>query len=54
MSLQNQCIIQGEKVIIRNINAEDVEPLYILIYGEKEPEWKKWDAPYFELERKSL
>lgn len=26
-----------------------MEPLWELIYGDPNPEWKKWDAPYFPL-----
>ncbi|WP_373426075.1 GNAT family N-acetyltransferase [Paenibacillus radicibacter] len=29
------------------MTEEDLQTLHQLIYGEKEPEWKKWDAPYF-------
>ncbi len=39
---------QDKELVIRPINEKDVPQLWQLIYGEKEPEWKKWDAPYFE------
>ncbi|MED0666914.1 GNAT family protein [Bacillus badius] len=32
---------------IRPIHEEDLRSLWELIYGEENPEWKKWDAPYF-------
>lgn len=40
----------GEKVKLKTITEEDLFPLWNLIYGVEEPEWKKWDAPYFPLE----
>lgn len=33
---------------IRTINEEDLFSLWTLMYKESSPEWKKWDAPYFE------
>jgi len=33
---------------IRPINEEDFFSLWTLMYKESSPEWKKWDAPYFE------
>lgn len=42
--------IRGEKVSLRAIHEGDLPELYELIYGEKESEWKKWDAPYYPLE----
>jgi RimJ/RimL family protein N-acetyltransferase len=43
--------VRGEKVIVRDVEEKDLPTLWELIYGEAEPEWKKWDAPYFPLER---
>lgn len=43
--------IFGERVILRNIAEGDFEPLWQMIYTEESPEWKKWDAPYYPLER---
>ncbi|MFP7254509.1 GNAT family protein [Terribacillus goriensis] len=34
---------------IRPPKEEDGPVLWKLKYGEKEPDWKKWDAPYFPL-----
>jgi len=45
--------IQGEKVVLRSITYEDYHSLWKWIHGEKNPEWKKWDAPYFSLEPKT-
>jgi RimJ/RimL family protein N-acetyltransferase len=39
---------QENDLIIRTIVDDDLEKLWELIYKEKSPEWKKWDAPYFE------
>ena len=33
---------------IRPIHEEDLFSLWTLMYKESSPEWKKWDAPYFE------
>lgn len=33
---------------IRPVTAEDLYALWELTYKEESPEWKKWDAPYFE------
>ncbi|MFP7494871.1 GNAT family protein [Terribacillus saccharophilus] len=35
------------EVVIRPPREEDGPTLWKLKYGEEEPEWKKWDAPYF-------
>lgn len=40
----------GEKVILRPLKTEDLSLLWENIYGESNPEWKEWDAPYFTLE----
>ncbi|WP_243292098.1 GNAT family protein [Bacillus sp. FJAT-47783] len=39
-----------KNVLIRRIKTSDYPILWQYIYGEKDPEWKKWDAPYFPLE----
>ncbi|MBD1380606.1 GNAT family N-acetyltransferase [Metabacillus arenae] len=39
----------GNRVTIRSIKKEDLPGLYHYIYGVENPEWKKWDAPYFPL-----
>ncbi|ADU29010.1 GNAT family N-acetyltransferase [Evansella cellulosilytica] len=38
------------ELIIRPIKENDLIRLWELTCKEKEPEWKKWDAPYFEHE----
>ena len=42
--------IEGSKVILRNVKQADLKRLWSLKYGEADPEWKKWDAPYHPLE----
>src|SRR4051812_20989112 len=42
-------MIKGEKVTIKPITADDLPTLWEMIYGEVDPEWKKWDAPYYPL-----
>ncbi|WP_232223951.1 GNAT family N-acetyltransferase [Anoxybacteroides tepidamans] len=41
--------LTGEKVVVREICPVDLPILWHYIYGEKDPEWKRWDAPYFPL-----
>ncbi|AST90448.1 GNAT family N-acetyltransferase [Sutcliffiella cohnii] len=43
--------IVGEKIILRSVQKEDIQTLWKLRYGEEDPEFKKWDAPYFPLVR---
>ncbi|WP_198317462.1 GNAT family N-acetyltransferase [Cytobacillus praedii] len=42
-------MLTGRKVTIRPILEEDLKQLWNYIYGTENPEWKKWDAPYFPL-----
>ncbi|WP_442604192.1 GNAT family N-acetyltransferase [Paenibacillus sp. KN14-4R] len=44
-----QTVLKENGVTLRSITEEDFPTLYQLIYCDKEPEWKKWDAPYFPL-----
>ncbi|MFB5087636.1 GNAT family protein [Psychrobacillus sp. PGGUH221] len=39
---------QDEELILRPIQKGDLPRLWELIYKDEAPEWKKWDAPYFE------
>lgn len=39
---------KDNELMIRQITEEDLPKLWELIYKEESPEWKKWDAPYFE------
>lgn len=46
--------ITGEKVIVRTIEDQDFTPLWHLIYGEEDKEWRKWNAPYFPFEHEDF
>ncbi|MEH7385084.1 GNAT family protein [Bacillus sp. JJ1521] len=39
--------IKGEKVILRQLEKDDLPTLWEMRYANPNPEWKKWDAPYF-------
>nr|WP_239454461.1 GNAT family protein [Bacillus suaedaesalsae] len=39
--------LTGNKVALRTIENSDFPVLFEFIYGSENPEWKKWDAPYF-------
>lgn len=41
-------MIRDHELVIRPIESGDSERLRELIYREEAPEWKQWDAPYFE------
>jgi RimJ/RimL family protein N-acetyltransferase len=41
--------VTGKKVTVRKLHKEDIPKLWQFIYGTPNPEWKKWDAPYFPL-----
>ena len=36
-----------QELTIRPILESDLERLWELIYKDEQPEWKKWDAPYY-------
>jgi RimJ/RimL family protein N-acetyltransferase len=40
-------MLREKKVTLRRLKPEDIPLLWEFIYGQAEPEWKKWDAPYF-------
>ena len=42
-----------QEIRIRPIVEDDLFRLWALIYKEEQPEWKKWDAPYFPLQQQS-
>jgi RimJ/RimL family protein N-acetyltransferase len=53
--LNSHSVIKGKKagmtdneLTIRPIADEDLPMLWELLYKDETPEWKKWDAPYFE------
>ncbi len=39
--------IGGQRVSLRSIQENDFPSLWELMYGEDNPEWKRWDAPYY-------
>ena len=54
MNLQNLCL-QGERIALRSATKEDLpRPLGVDLRAEKDPEWKRWDGPYYPLESWSL
>lgn len=42
-----------KELTIRPITEADLPRLWALIYKDEQPEWKKWDAPYFPHETKT-
>ncbi|GEO28112.1 acetyltransferase [Alicyclobacillus acidoterrestris] len=38
----------NKALVIRPIKDEDLPILWELMFKDKSPEWKKWDAPYYE------
>ena len=38
---------QDQELTIRQVLEKDLERLWELIYKDEQPEWKKWDAPYY-------
>lgn len=43
--------LRDGELVLRSVEHEDLSELYELIYSDEDPEWKKWDAPYYPLER---
>ncbi|GGF12595.1 acetyltransferase [Halobacillus andaensis] len=43
-------LLKSDTLQLRSITDEDIPSLFYLIYGDADPEWKKWDAPYYPLE----
>ncbi|MED4040290.1 GNAT family protein [Niallia taxi] len=39
---------EAANVLIRQVTKNDLYPLWEMAYKEERPEWKKWDAPYYE------
>ncbi|WP_335872358.1 GNAT family N-acetyltransferase [Bacillus sp. 2205SS5-2] len=40
--------LDGKKIHLQPLKEKDLPTLHHYLYGEEQPEWKKWDAPYFE------
>ncbi|MCT6923712.1 GNAT family protein [Metasolibacillus sp.] len=45
---------QDNELIIRAVEEKDLTRLWELIYTDEQPEWKKWDAPYYPHQSKTL
>lgn len=43
--------LTGQHVTLRKVEERDLSTLWDYIYRDPSPEWKKWDAPYFEHKR---
>lgn len=41
-------MLKDNELRIRPVKEEDLHTLWELLYKEETPEWKKWDAPYYE------
>lgn len=46
-------MLQDQELILRPVEEKDLYRLWALIYKEEQPEWKKWDAPYYPHHAKS-
>lgn len=46
--------MQDQELVIRPIKEQDLVRLWELVYKDAQPEWKKWDAPYYPHEAKPL
>lgn len=40
-------LYQDKELTVRPIKEEDLYQLWTLAFKEENPEWKKWDAPYY-------
>ena len=47
-------MLQDGNLMIRPLEETDMKRLWTLIYKDAAPEWKKWDAPYYPHQSKSL
>lgn len=45
---------QDNELIIRAVEEKDLTRLWELIYKDEQPVWKKWDAPYYPHQSKTL
>lgn len=46
-------MLRDKDLVLRPIEAGDLERFWELVFKEAWPEWKEWDAPYFSHEQKS-
>jgi RimJ/RimL family protein N-acetyltransferase len=47
-------LLQGNRICLRPIDTKDLKPLWEVKYHEEEPEWAKWDGPYYSLKKESF
>ncbi|GGO00504.1 GNAT family N-acetyltransferase [Saccharibacillus kuerlensis] len=40
-------MISDQELTIRPLQEKDLPRVWELVYKEEQPEWKKWDAPYY-------
>lgn len=40
-------MLGNQQLCLRPVEAADLPRLWELIYKDEQPEWKKWDAPYY-------
>ncbi|PFY98364.1 GNAT family N-acetyltransferase [Bacillus wiedmannii] len=52
--MQSQVILNGEKVILRDLKQEDIKEIYYWIYQSPNREHLKWNAPYHPKKEKSI
>lgn len=46
--------LHGGSVLLRELGENHLPLLWQLIYGDADPEWKNWDAPYYPLVHKTF
>lgn len=51
--MEEWALYQQNDLTIRPIKESDLHRIWTLIHKEEQPEWKKWDAPYFPHQSKS-
>ena len=39
--------ISNAEITLKKIKGDDLLPLWHIAYGREEPEWMKWNGPYF-------
>lgn len=55
MKIEKRLLMYTDQELnIRPIIESDLERIWELIYKDEQPEWKKWDAPYFPHQAKPL
>ena len=39
--------LSSDEISLRKLNVDDLLPLWHIAYGQKDPEWMRWNGPYF-------